>query len=111
VARNLTIDYLRKKSPTSLDRLMDEDQPTRFEPVDQRPMAWEVVAQHEQTERMNTALISIPAEYRETLVLRFQEGLSLEQIAIVTGVPLGTAKSRIYRGLNLLMSRLGEKPA
>jgi RNA polymerase sigma-70 factor (ECF subfamily) len=111
VARNLTIDYLRRKSPASLDRLMDEDQPTGFEPVDNRPMAWELVAQHEQTERINRALTSIPAEYREALVLRFQEGMSLEEISNVTAVPLGTTKSRIYRGLNLLMSRLEEKPA
>jgi RNA polymerase sigma-70 factor, ECF subfamily len=111
VARNLAIDYLRKKSPASLDRLMDKEQPGSFEPVDNRPMAWEVVARHELTDRINAALISIPGEYREALVLRFQEGLSLEEIASVTGVPLGTTKSRIYRGLNLLMSRLEEKPA
>jgi len=35
----------------------------------------------------------------------------LEEISNVTAVPLGTTKSRIYRGLNLLMSRLEEKPA
>jgi RNA polymerase sigma-70 factor (ECF subfamily) len=111
VARNLTIDYLRKKSPASLDRLMDKEQPGSLEPVDNRPMAWEVVARHELTDRINAALVSIPGEYREALVLRFQEGLSLEEIARVTAVPLGTTKSRIYRGLNLLMSRLEEKPA
>jgi DNA-directed RNA polymerase specialized sigma24 family protein len=30
----------------------------------------------------------------------------LEEIAAVTGAPLGTVKSRLYRGLNLLMARL-----
>jgi DNA-directed RNA polymerase specialized sigma24 family protein len=40
------------------------------------------------------------------VVLRFQEGLALEEIATVTGAKLGTVKSRLYRGLNLLMSRL-----
>ena len=44
-------------------------------------MAWEVVAQHEQAERIGAALIGIPAEYRETVVLRFQEGLALDEIA------------------------------
>jgi RNA polymerase sigma-70 factor (ECF subfamily) len=69
-------------------------------------MAWEVVQQHEQAERISAALVSIPVEYRETVVLRFQEGLALEEIATVTGAPLGTVKSRLYRGLNMLMSRL-----
>jgi len=106
VARNLTIDYLRKKSPLSLDGLMEDEEHAPLEPVDRRPMAWEVVQQHEQAERISAALVSIPAEYRETVVLRFQEGLTLDQIAIVTGAPLGTVKSRLYRGLNMLMSRL-----
>ena len=110
VARNLTIDYLRKKSPFSLDGindgLMEDEERAPLEPADTRPMAWEVVHQHEQAERINAALVSIPVEYRETVVLRFQEGLALDEIATVTGAPLGTVKSRLYRGLNLLMSRL-----
>jgi RNA polymerase sigma-70 factor, ECF subfamily len=106
VARNLTIDYLRKKSPVSLDGLMEDEEHAPLEPADTRPMAWELVAQHEQAERISTALISIPAEYRETVMLRFQEGLALDEIATVTGAPLGTVKSRLYRGLNMLMSRL-----
>jgi len=106
VARNLTIDYLRKKSPLSLDGLMEDEEHAPLEPADTRPMAWEVVQQHEQAGRINAALVSIPAEYRETVVLRFQEGLALEEIAMVTGAKLGTVKSRLYRGLNMLMSRL-----
>src|SRR6266581_838468 len=106
VARNLTIDYLRKKSPVSLDGLMEDEEHAPLEPVDTRPMAWEVVQQHEQSERVSAALVSIPAEYREAVVLRFQEGLALDEIATVTGSPLGTVKSRLYRGLNMLMSRL-----
>jgi len=106
VARNLTIDYLRKKSPLSLDGLMEDEEHAPVEPADTRPMAWEVVQQHEQAERLSAALVSIPAEYRETVMLRFQEGLALDEIATVTVARLGTVKSRLYRGLNLLMSRL-----
>src|SRR5215471_9017178 len=106
VARNLTIDYLRKKRPVSLDGLMEDEEHTPAEPADTRPLAWEVMAQHEQAERISTALVGIPSDYRETVILRFREGLTLEEIATVTGVPVGTVKSRLYRGLNLLMSRL-----
>jgi RNA polymerase sigma-70 factor (ECF subfamily) len=106
VARNLTIDYLRKKSPVSLDGLMDDEEHAAFEPADTRPLAWEILQQHEQAERVGAALLSIPAEYRETVILRFQEGMALDEIATVTGAPLGTVKSRLYRGLNMLMSRL-----
>ena len=106
VARNLTIDYLRRKSPISLDGLLEDEDHAPVEPADTRPLAWEVVAQHEQAERIRAALVGIPVEYRETVVLRFQEGLALEEIATVTGAKLGTVKSRLYRGLNMLMSRL-----
>ena len=106
VARNLTIDYLRKKSPLSLDGLLEDEERAALEPVDTRPLAWELVEQREQAERISAALIGIPTEYRETVILRFQEGMALEEIAAVTAARLGTVKSRLYRGLNMLMSRL-----
>jgi RNA polymerase sigma-70 factor, ECF subfamily len=106
VARNLTIDYMRRKNPVSLDGLLEDEDHAPLEPADTRPAAWEVVAQNEQAERINSALVNIPAEYRETVVLRFQEGLALDEIAEVTGAKLGTVKSRLYRGLNMLMSLL-----
>ena len=111
VARNLTIDYLRKKSPVSLDGLMEDEDHAPLEPADTRPTAWELVAQHEQAEHINAALAGIPAEYREAIVLRFQDGLALDEIASVTGAPMGTVKSRLYRGLNLLMGKMGRMQA
>jgi len=85
---------------------MEDEEHAALEPADTRPMAWEVVQQHEHAERISAALVSIPTEYREAVVLRFQEGLALEEIATVTGAKLGTVKSRLYRGLHMLMSRL-----
>jgi len=108
VARHLTIDSMRKKNPVSLDGLLDNEEEKRapLDPVDIRPSALEIIAQHEHAERINAALVCIPAEYREAVVLRFQEGLTLDEISAVTGAPLGTIKSRLYRGLNLLMPLL-----
>jgi RNA polymerase sigma factor (sigma-70 family) len=42
-------------------------------------------------------LESLPAEFREVLVLREMEGLSYQQIARVTEAPLGTVMSRLAR--------------
>jgi RNA polymerase sigma-70 factor (ECF subfamily) len=44
--------------------------------------------------------------YREALVLRFQEELSLQEISAVMGVPLTTVSSRIYRGLATLRAQM-----
>ena len=106
VARNLAIDYLRRKPAVSLDGLMDSESHAAPEPADSRPLVLEALQQEELAERINAALEGIPVEYRETVVLRFREDLALEEIATVTGAKLGTVKSRLYRGLNLLMSRL-----
>ena len=106
IARHLTLDYLRKKKPASLDGLLDEDEGVSLDPPDLRPSAFELVAQHEQAERISAALVDIAAEYREAIVLRFHEGLALEEISAITGAPLGTVKSRLYRGLSALLPRL-----
>lgn len=105
VARNLAIDYMRKKKPESLDAQSDTGSPGPT-PVSPEPSAFEVVAGFEQSERILAALACVQPEYREALVLRFHEELSLDEIAVVTHAPLGTVKSRIYRGLSALMPRL-----
>jgi len=104
VARNLAIDHLRKKKHVSLET--EENEVPIAIPVSAGPSAFEVVAGAEKSEQIFEALTKVPAEYREAIVLRFHEELSLEEIAAVTRAPLGTVKSRIYRGLSALMPRL-----
>ena len=42
----------------------------RSDPPDLRPSPLELLAQHEQAERISAALVGIAAEYREAIVLR-----------------------------------------
>jgi RNA polymerase sigma-70 factor (ECF subfamily) len=103
IARNLVIDDLRRKRPASLDSLLDVDGAAPFDlPATGQPSAFDATVQREQNEQISAGMQHISAEYRESLLLRFQEGMSLEEIATVTGAPLGTVKSRIYRGLAAL---------
>ena len=103
IAHNLVIDDLRRKRPASLDSLADEDAAAPFDlPATGQPSAFDATVQREQNEQISAGMQHISAEYRESLLLRFQEGMSLEEIATVTGAPLGTVKSRIYRGLTAL---------
>ena len=108
IARNIALDHLRKRRSISLEGLTSEHEDSVFEPRDVQPLAWELLEQREQAERIHTALLGIPAQYREAVVLRFQEELALNEIATVVGAPLGTVKSRLARGLNLLMEQLKE---
>lgn len=106
VARNLAIDHMRRKQPASLDGLLDDEEKTFDVPATGQASAFDRTLQREQNEQISAGMGHLPAEYREALVLRFQEGMTLEEIADVASVPLGTVKSRIYRGLSALEPRL-----
>jgi RNA polymerase sigma-70 factor (ECF subfamily) len=57
---------------------------------------------------LEAALLALPEEQRVPIVLRDVGGLSYQEIAEITGVPIGTVKSRIARGRMDLAGRLGE---
>jgi RNA polymerase sigma-70 factor, ECF subfamily len=118
IARNLVIDYRRKRTLASLDELFEgqseDDRPMSFEVSDSHPTPFDNFASLEDRNRVAEALLQVDTLYREVLVLRFHEEMSLQEIATVTRAPLSTVKSRLYRGLaaikplleNLAASRL-----
>jgi RNA polymerase sigma-70 factor (ECF subfamily) len=110
IARNLVIDQKRKKTMASLDELFEggneDDRPMSFEITDGEPTLFDRFANLEDRERIAAGLLKLDMIYREVLVLRFHEELSLEEIAKVTRAPLSTVKSRLYRGLTAIKPRL-----
>lgn len=110
IARHLAIDLLRRRQPLSLDTLLEsagEARPLELEaPSD--ASAFDQVSRGEESVRVAAALGQLPPSHREVLVLRFQEDLELGEIAEITGSPLSTVKSRLYRGLERLRELLGE---
>lgn len=72
----------------------------------------EASAEDDVVERMETrqtvaaALLSLEEPYRRTLLLRYFEDLEPTEIARRDGVPAGTVRSRLKRGLDLLRTRL-----
>ena len=56
--------------------------------------------------KVQRCLEQLPAEFRESLVLREMEGMSYRQIARITGVPIGTVMSRLARGRRRLQAML-----
>lgn len=50
----------------------------------------------------------LPDRYRAPLILRYVEGLQLEEVAAVLKKPLGTTKSNVHRGINLLRTAMTE---
>ena len=114
IARNLVIDYRRKRTVASLDELFEgsneDDRPMSFEISASQPSPFDRFASLEDRNRIAEALLAVDTLYREVLVLRFHEELSLQEIATVTRAPLSTVKSRLYRGLAAIKPKL-ESPA
>ena len=110
IARNLVIDQRRKRTMASLDELFEsggeDDRPMSFEVADGKPTPFDRFVNLEDRERVAAALLDLDTIYREVLVLRFHEELSLNEIATMTRTPLSTVKSRLYRGLTAIKPRL-----
>ena len=110
IARNLVIDFRRKRTLASLDELFegsaDDDRPMTFELADGQATPFDRMATSEDRERVSQALLQVDTLYREVLVLRFHEELSLQEIAAITRAPLSTVKSRLYRGLAAIKPQL-----
>lgn len=56
---------------------------------------------------LQAALVALPADFRLAVVLCDVEGLSYEEAAEVAGCPVGTIRSRLHRGREMMRRALG----
>lgn len=111
IATNLFYDELRKRKrvrdPLSLDapRSMEDGEMDWEIPADE-PGPEENLTTTEFYEQLRQAIADLPEVFRTTIVLREIEGMAYEEIAEITGVSLGTVKSRIARARQRLQSQL-----
>jgi RNA polymerase sigma-70 factor (ECF subfamily) len=101
VARNLALDHLRRQQPQSLDEVDEAVAPGGG---DSDPLAHAVARQR--SGRLADAVAGLAPLDREVLSLRFEEDLALPQLAGTLGVPVPTAKARLYRALARLRERM-----
>jgi len=73
-------------------------------------MDWQQISHltDEQRRRLQRAIEDLPEEQRETVLLRLEQELSLEEIGQVTGVGRETVKSRLRYAMDKLRARLNE---
>lgn len=57
---------------------------------------------------LSAALKSIPEDFRTVVILCDVEGFTYEEISNMLDVPIGTIRSRLHRGRNLLKTQLNE---
>src|ERR1700689_3103343 len=108
IARNLAIDYLRKKRKAVQTVSLPDDHDAVLLLPSSGPSPFEAAARSQDAMRLAGRLQILAPLYREALLLRFQEDMSLPEIAQVVGAPVTTVSSRIYRGLAALRSAFEE---
>jgi RNA polymerase sigma-70 factor, ECF subfamily len=94
-------DRLRKRK-----RLREDELPADPPGMRTTPVVEEAVAQGELHRVVQHALVKLPAEYRQAVVLRDLEGRSYDEIAEILAIPAGTVRSRIHRGREALRELL-----
>jgi RNA polymerase sigma-70 factor (ECF subfamily) len=102
IAVNTCYDLIRKSKRRAADSL-----PETFDPVD--PSTADQFHAVELRPDLQSALAAIPTEYAAAVVLADVEGMALADVSEVLGVPVGTVKSRVFRGRRLLAERLGNR--
>ena len=108
ILHNITIDYLRRKRPAtvSLDELGEGGYRAGGGATSKGSSPEALAQQAELAHAMDAALALVRPEYREAVVLRYREELSVEEIADTMSVPTGTVKTYLYRARKELASIL-----
>ncbi len=110
IAHNTAIDHLRKKHPLTVP--LESDDSERLDPLallaapeSQSPEAR--ARGRDLAEALQEALMELRPDYREAVLLRFQQGLPYDEIADILDLPLGTVKTHLHRARKKMAETLG----
>jgi RNA polymerase sigma-70 factor (ECF subfamily) len=98
IAHNAAIDHLRRHSVRDQILTAGIDGSRSEIVIESRRLTPEQESEREERRsEIESVVQSLPAAYRELIVLRHSHDLSYDEIAEVTGLPLGTVKNRLFR--------------
>src|SRR5438094_9181466 len=106
IVRNTSYTLLKKNRVVDLTTPFDEE----IHVSGHESASPATILEHgEDAELISEAMDELPAEFREILVLRHQEGLSYKEIADIAQIPPGTVMSRLARARAKLREYLGAR--
>lgn len=103
IVRNRAIDVVRARRESDAD-----DEAALLALSDPRPAVIDQVAASLDRELIHSAVQELPLEQRRAIAMAYFEGRSHSEISDVTGLPLGTVKSRIRLAMHRLRTHLAE---
>jgi len=110
IAHNSAVDHLRRIN-TREQSLFIGPEGDQFElPLESnRPSPEQESERKERRIEIETVVRTLPATYRELVILRHSQDLTYEEIVEVTGLPLGTVKNRLFRAREMMRQQFVEK--
>lgn len=117
IAHNTGVDHLRRREVETVSLAPPEGEDGDHRAMLADPDAESPAAAAERADlarALERAIARLRVEYRELVTLRYQEGLSYQEIVEVTGQPLGTVKTHLHRArkeLAGILSALGWGPS
>ena len=106
ITTNLFLDQARRKQRIRFDALSDERAGRLTSGSPAPDMAY---ADRTFDDDVESALATLPPDFRVAVVLCDVEGLTYEEIAKILGAKLGTVRSRIHRGRAMLRTALAHR--
>jgi RNA polymerase sigma-70 factor (ECF subfamily) len=98
IAHNAAIDYLRRHAVREEALVSGAEGEHREISIESKRLTPEQESERkERRGEIEGVVQSLPTAYRELIVLRHSQDLSYDEIAEVTGLPLGTVKNRLFR--------------
>src|SRR6266568_4432750 len=99
------IDFLRRHAVREHALAYGTDGEPRELLIESRRLTPEQESEREERRaEIESVVRLLPAAYRELIVLRHSHDLSYDEIAEVTGLPLGTVKNRLFRAREAMRS-------
>ncbi|MGC9602926.1 MAG: sigma-70 family RNA polymerase sigma factor [Minisyncoccia bacterium] len=105
IARNTTLDFLRKKKSINFSELEGEDGEI-FEVADSGPTPHEIFEKKEAGIMIQEILDELPPKYSSVLVLYYQNQLNFREIAELSNESVDTIKSRHRRAISLVKKKI-----
>jgi len=110
IAHNAAIDHLRRNSMNAQSLETENSDGTyQLQIESPNPTPEQDRERSEWRAEIETVVRQLPAAYRDLILLRHSRDMSYDEIADVTGLPLGTVKNRLFRAREMMRGLLVER--
>src|SRR5713101_2885045 len=110
IAHNAAIDHLRRHAVREQALVTGPESERREISIESRRLTPEQESERKERRSEIEAVVQLlPTAYRELIALRHSHDLSYDEIADVTGLPLGTVKNRLFRAREAMRDQLMQR--